>query len=810
MTRRATLANHKFNTAITLEEAVSAFSLPPSVSATGLMKIKPGPTSSTARRVATDHYWLIRQGTPSRTKEYGWILSFETVVDYGNVTLLHPSRKLDYLTKKFAAFVQLGVGQSTPPNPNHLQQFLQRLDHFIRWRLSIGLERNEDITRHHFDHFCDKLRHPETEFIPYSDRLRLWFEDIDSGKFSLEIIARRRERKIECNWDALAAELGTNRTFISQSKIFIDEFLSQLEARDSPMAGILLEDVRRARNKRHRKLFTIDKLAEGAAQDYLETWSFLYLYSTNSALSENKLEFNPFEKVSARKLGSQVGRETLKRTATLHPDDYMRLLKAACNFLFQYHDYITLGLSLLRQGDIDNKKKWRRAKHEEYLDSVRPDGAPKLRMGWDLGNFDQNSERRITLRYAAQMLMASAAIIIGCFSARRGGEVEAVKTGSVTKDDRGVYQLSVYIEKTLRDWAQVPVPNTVHDAVKIIEGLVAQSRSIANPVWLFGISTKKPGTFMGFGYTQAIQDFVEFVELEPPIGQDSWNIASHQIRRGFAVYYYHGNDWHELDPLSWMMWHYDSEMTRTYVTEALAGKIRRLSDELKARSAVARENMTGQQVKELLNIATLLASTKEIGGVFDEVRVEAYVERMLKLFRGTDIAIGKAAKKLYGDLDAIAAKASADVRILSRSNSDDAFEHALIRRLEIHAATHFLEPVPGGAAHCTARPGNDDDMSQAECLKMAGMEREAWADGTGSATPSNVDFAFSSEFVCLKCPLCAALKANQAVLDRKEETLRVAFEKAATPNAARSSKERYLQYRDELRARRAEQESFRR
>ncbi|MCQ1839064.1 hypothetical protein [Neorhizobium galegae] len=805
MARRPTLANHKFNKAITLEEAVSAFSLPPIVSATGLVKMKPEPTSSTARRVATDNYWLIRQGTPSRVQEHGWILSFETVVDYRNITLLHPSRKLDYLTKKFAAFVQLGVGQSTPPNPNHLQQLLQRFDHFIRWRLSVGLERNEEITRHHFDHFCDRLRHPETEFIPYSDRLRLWFDEIDSGKLSLETIVRRRQRLIECNWDALAAELGTNRASISRSKIFVDEFLTQLEARGGPLAEILLEDI-----TRDRKHPTIDKLAEGAVQDYLDTWNFLYLYSANGALNENKLEFNPFEKVSARKLGSQVGRETLKRTSTLHPDDYMRLLKAACNFLFQYHEYIALGLTLLREGDLDNRKKWRRATHEEYLDSVRPDGAPKLRMGWDMGNYYQNSESRVTLRYATQMLLASAAIIIGCFSARRGGEVEAVKTGSVTKDNRGVYQLSVYIEKTLRDWAQVPVPNTVHDAVKIIEGLVAQSRSIDNPVWLFGISLKKPGTFMGFGYTQAIQEFVEFVELGPPSGQDSWNIAAHQIRRGFAVYYYHGNDWHELDPLSWMMWHYDSEMTRTYVTEAIAGKIGRLSDELKARSAIARENMTDQQVKELLHIATLLASTKEIGGIFNEVRVEAYVERMLKLYRGTETAIGKAAKRLYGDLDAIAAKASADVRILSRSNSDDDFEHALIRRLEIHAATHFLEPVPGGAGHCTARPGNDDDLSQAECLKLAEMERAAWTDGTGNATPSNVDFAFSSEFVCLKCSLCAALKANQAVLDRKEETLRVAIGKAATPNAALSSKERYLQYRDELRARRAEQESFRR
>lgn len=168
----------------------------------------------------------------------------------------------------------------------------------------------------------------------------------------------------------------------------------------------------------------------------------------------------------------------------------------------------------------------------------------------------------------------------------------------------------------------------------------------------------------------------------------------------------------------------------------------------------------------------------------------------MQLYSGKDVAIGGHARGLYTQIQTIAELAKADVRIASRGNDPGPFMEAFSRRLKVYAATHFLEPVPGGVAHCAARRGNVEDLALAECLKISATMPEGLRPDAGKVV-DYVDFRFSGALPCLKCPLCVALKSNQRVLDQKLARLEDAVARAPSDAARADRNIAYLNFRDQ-------------
>lgn len=737
------------------------------------------------RSIHHDH-WLVELENPKKRRKTEFWLSFDTVIEFGGLRLNHPTLRPDYTFKKiiFISGLSRLFGLSFT-NKDTTLQVSRQFDWYVRWRLARGIARNEDVERKDFDAFSETLKSGDIlKLVPLYERLERMFGKLRRGELVLTdfIISGRSA----FNWPRLSEELGVPYITLSRSTPFqlaLFDGFAQFEDGQASAILIFLKPTLRDKGT--------EGYAEGGSRNLYRPWQVIHRISRAGALSTHRLNFDPFKKTSARSLIAQTASIPSERTATLLPEDYIRLLRAALEWAFRYHQYIEEAVTLLRR-QAPNARLVERLAYNDYLDSIRPEGAPKLYMGWVLNkNAAKRVAGRIAIGQALKLLLSAIALVIACFAARRSTELADLRVGCVERVRYG-YLLTVYIEKTHRDLQKFPVPLAVNAAVDIAErlGETVEGR----PEWLFEIP-RTNSLRVGFDPTENIREFVDFIELPPPKGMSQWDLASHVLRRGFAIYLYFGDEWSTLDDVTYALQHFDPNMSRIYLTEILPGEIHRLQDELKARRQIAHDSGT-QEFNAWKNATEArLSEMLELQKDFDEVRLEAYVHRMMSLHRGTDEVIGGLAERLYDDLETLVEQASADVRIVSRSNDPAVFETALIDRMKVFFADRSLEPVPGGVMHCGARRGNQEDLEQAVCLKDKRLAEITWGRRS-VGKPDYVDFAYSGALPCLHCTHGGAFKANQRKLNLKEERLKHAAAHAPTPAAAAVRNEAYLQFRD--------------
>lgn len=740
---------------------------------------------SSDRSIHHDH-WLIQIENPKKRRGTEFWLFFDTVVDFGGLRLNHPTLRPDYTFKKiiFIAGLSRLFGLRFT-NKDGTLQFSRQFDWYVRWRLARGIARNEDVKQEDFDAFNMTLASGDIlKLVPLYERLEQMFAKLRRGELALSdfIVSSRAA----FNWPRLSDELGVPYITLSRSAEFqLALFDGFAQFADGYASAILMFLKPTLRDK------GAEGYAAGGSRNLYRPWQLIHRISRAGALSTHRLTFDPFRKTSARSLVAQTASIPSERTLTLLPEDYIRLLRAALEWVFKYHQYIEEAVTLLRR-QHPNALLAERLACNDYLDSIRPEGAPKLYMGWVMNkNVAQRATGRIAVGQALKLLLSSTALVIACFAARRSTELADLRVDCVERLRNG-YFLTVYIEKTHRDLQKFPVPLAVKAAVDITErlGKTVEGR----PEWLFEIP-RTGSSRVAFDPTENIREFVEFINLPPPQGMSKWDLTSHVLRRGFAIYLYFGDEWSTLDVVTYALQHFDPHMSRIYLTEILPGEIHRLQDELNARRQIARSSAT-QEFNAWKNATEArLSEMLELQKDFDEVRLEAYVYRMMSLHRGTDEVIGGLAERLYDDLETLVEQASADVRIASRSNDPVVFETALIDRMKVFFADRSLEPVPGGVMHCGARRGNQDDLEQAVCLTDKRLAEITWGERS-VGKPDYVDFAYSGALPCLRCMHGGAFKANQRKLNQKEERLKHAADHAPTPAAAAVRGEAYLQFRD--------------
>lgn len=777
-------------------QEMARFILPSSVVATRTLRDSASKTGP--NRCIHDEHWLINIGKDTEIQKNTFWIYFDPVVAEGNVRLNAPQHRPDYAVKKVMILTGLsGTHGVSYQSSDHCQQMSRHFDWFVRWRLGLGKASNSSLTMGHFEEdYVARLKQGNVlAFVPLEARLDTLLEKLKSGEVEARDLLNADhsdpQRRSTLDWRALAGHLGVTSLPLSRSLEFKRILIDGLAQIDDDFARIIAQSIRPAQND------TPTEFAPQTVRHILRTWQTIYRLGTVGAVTWNTLSFDPFRKRSVRKYASEITTRVPTRTKTILPDDFLRLTRAATRWVVHNHEYIELAVTMLRQaGKIESAYQDRRAALQDIIDARRPEGSPLLYFGWAMpsrGKYATERER-ISVGYAAKLLMSASMLAIGCFSPRRGAEIGQLRVGCIEETPSGPL-LHAFIEKTFRGVRGVPVPLSVKYVVGVVERLDHRTTEDPESQWLFKV--KKSVGYIESKVSENIDEFVRFLALEPPHGASEWNLASHQLRRGHAIFFHYGNEWSDIDDVAYSLMHLDVGMTHIYLSEIVPGEISRLSDELTARSAVAKDNRPQEYLEWEKDTRERLQALVEFSQEFEEVRLEAYVYKAMQLYSGDDAAIGGYARTLYKQVETIADLAKRDARVASRGNDPGIFLDAFAQRLRKHAATHYLQPTPGGAAHCAARPQVKEDLDVAECLKKS-REVPAGISPEGPHRRDYVDHRFSGALPCLNCSLCLALKSNQRVLDRKEEALADAVKRAPTAGSRADRNRVYLEYRDRL------------
>lgn len=742
------------------------------------------PTSGWSRgekRSLLHNCWLIATADPlKKRKEVEHLVSFDTAVNAPRVHLSHPSLNGDRLTKKILTLTSLSIGPrgNGGLDATFVAQMGRRFDWVLRYRLAEGCGSFSDIA----EDFASDL----------SKRLTL------GGTLALVPIEERLDAMLKARTDAgpikidysFASELGVTAAALSRSPSFraalidadpslsfnANTFKDEDEDDDNDSAGGDGESWTWDDDDTKKRIIS-DKNGRRNLHAYLEILEFLYRLSERD-LDHDRMKRNPFEEMSMEAILDR-DRKMGGRTDTIFPEDMMRIMSAAADFLSNYGGYVLATLKDARPRDSIGT----RAIEMPRTRKLMPKGGFRILPVWNTGGGGREllPPRAILLDEAIRHLFASCAILLGGFVARRDIGVRSAHFGCLTEDEHGLLKMNIYIGKTDKDRVDIPVPSIIKTVVETLEGLSADTREATGKAWLFevAIDPMKPDRMVSSRFHQIMDQFLEFYRVEPPEGLDRWNIGIHMLRRGYGIWYYYGLIGGSPDALSLMFRHNDPNMTRIYFTMILPGEINRLKTELEVRLQSSVANRTQEDKSWIDSVYRRLSYLKDHQKAFDEPRCEMFVHKMLGLWQGTESVIGAGGKALFNDVKAIAERAMGSVRIGSRANDPSAVEAPLLERFIAYAKSHFLEPVIGTNMWCAADPNNEDHRADAECLTLKAKGKAPWKkDGLPETLIPDYDFACNR--ICVGCRFGAAFQDGQLALVHEVKQRRQAVPNAAT------------------------------
>lgn len=759
--------------------------LPDSVVATRASSGEPW-VSGDGRSVDHDGWLLCTTDGSIKKDDTLYSVAFDAIVDIGGVRLNSPGREHDLLTKKIMISNEIGHGTSGPKaGAGVIARRALYTDWFVRWRLSVGVDRNADLLPMHVGDYFGRLRSAVSisDLVPMIDRLKACSEEIAEGS-APSVDLGPKDGYID--WSDLASRLGIPVLAMARSRRFRAEVSDLLPVISSEKAAELRRILFDTQPPEERRL-GVEGIMDQAAAPLRGLWRL----TSMDLLPHDPFPFDPGPAHAATK--SRSRKKLPSRTPTIAPPDLLVLMSAAAKWVMDYADHVLLIWDMAQ-----TKGRYRPADERDALSlslqKAAPEGFPTIRMSKrDLENGP--SQRTVAgAAVAVRHLMTACAILVGSFGARRVHEITSLRTGCLEEREAGLLEMTVYIEKTLRTLDAVPVPAMMRRVVEVLEKLTETTRRETGKDWLFEVQRtyrSGPRPMMGFNLSTSLDAFAEVNGLR---GGSVVGLRAHQLRRGFAVAYYHGFEGATLDALSRFLRHDDPEMTRVYINEAMLGSVGKLREEIKSRRDAARASMTEADRGWATQAKRLMKEIEDRGRDFDDVRCEALVARMLRMWDGTDGPIGQGAARMYTDLDRMIREAEADMRLGSRANHPGAVREPLLERLHAYAAEHFLEPVPGRVAHCTCRPDHQEDLRTAECLRAKEGHR-----GTDIvpevATDRRPDMAFAGAYVCLSCSHCAAFADDMQALSKIDDRLADAVARGATENACTSAADRLASLR---------------
>ncbi|WP_036291793.1 hypothetical protein [Methylosinus sp. PW1] len=717
-------------------------------------------------------YWILRTADPAKVRDSDFKLDFRQPVSE-EMLLTDESRVNDLLTAKILV-IETMRGQYLRParTAKRTVKMVFTFAWIVRWRLALNVTEMSKLSPALFDDFCDRLASGGLpDLIDLESRLARLEKRYREGEYDWP--RYRDGSNILVDFGKIGRTLGVPFQILNATN---RKRIRNLAEGGGSLPETEIVDDANNDNEQNDKGTLI---AYERALEFFTVWDLLHLSSNIGLISHDQLEFNPFEKTSIDARARQVGR-TLNlqagegRTGTLESENWLRLLDGAARWVLDYSKPILDSCKLIAdcQSEIFSQKHERRSQKniftlvtkaltEDYTFNGR-----RLSPTWRRHNkaFDPDD---ITLEEALAHLITACLVLIGGFSARRHGELNSLQAGCVYKDQvSGAWILSSYIEKTIRDNAEIPVPAAVAVAVQILERLSESARLKDKTNWLTkvhrpSLSESELNTGQRIYIQTMLQftlnSFADIVGARTSSDGTLWKFKPHQLRRAFAIYYYHHNRYSNLDAISRFLRHFDPEMTRRYITETIPGAHMRMREIVEARSAKAQEN---ERISAEARDA--MRRMKEVAVEYEDVRQEYFVERNMQIYDNDESPIGRGAALLMDELEDLVAQARNNITIGSRMNcSPDRERTALLDLLRSRAPERYLEPHPGRHAHCACRPDVPEDTADAICLQMQ-------AKVTGAAD-TRANYAFSGPKECYDCKHCVAFAENVIVMKRKIE-----------------------------------------
>ena len=690
--------------------------------------------------------WTICTDDPKKKRNPEKNLDFSKVVDAEGVRLSDKSHLHDNLTLKIWLIETLRGQYLRTPSAKHMLSNFNGALWVLRWRNSLSIFNFNDITTPLFEDFCSRLQNGALGLIPFKERLASLCDLIQSGRMKWPIL--NSSNRIRTDATSIAEWLGLNADAAATNKHYIDsiksaasQFALELNLENST------DEIVYGEQNGDESTSNYGSIGISTVKRYLTFWRDLYRLSQLGVMPHDKINFDPFISISYEQRSINISRTDGKKTPTLGPLQWLKLLDTAARWVLDYSEPIlsictevaNLERKYAGQDDPMTRKYHTRSLVVELINKRFPpkEGRPTLLPIWyRAGGAQAAGMEGLALNEAVRFLIAACFILVGGLSARRIGELDSLQAGCVTPDPFGQPWLSSYIEKTIRDIDKIPIPAMVGVAVEILENLSASGRKRTGEPWLANID--RPNAEYGrynerVGYnlhwSPLINDFAKFSGLCETKSGIKWRYSGHQLRRAFAIYYYHGNRFSNLDALSRFLRHFDPEVTRHYIVEASGGRLGALKEQVAAYAKRAEEQKSqpknhrrheqknSQPVARFAqeSINSIKSRTKE----FEEVRREAENERILDVYDSVETPFGLGAVELYDDIDELVAKARMHFRLVrpEANCSPEDIRETLPQVLNEYVKTHYLEPVSGGFAHCRCRPKNAADLAKAACLK---------------------------------------------------------------------------------------------
>jgi integrase len=544
--------------------------------------------------------------------------------------------------------------------------------------------------------------------------------------------------------------------------------------------------------KQEKSIVQLESISFGTAKNHMRVWQLLYELSVAGSLSHDPLNFDPFIATSVQARAQSIGRVDDGRTNTIPPKQLLALVEGAAKWVLDFAEPImkicaeAATYKRDRNSNHNIRAMWRKKVAESIKHFFPEDvpGNPVITPRWQYSSKISRSDGCLSLEDALYYLATACLILIGMFSARRSRELESLRVGATTVDNNGEVWLSSYIEKTLRDVDSLPVPASVKVTVDVLEKLSKTARERTGTDWLMQIeSPNRQGnqrSCIAIQFRTAIKSFAKVANVPLMPDGSEWIFTPHQLRRAYAVYFYHGNRYGSLDALSRFFRHFDPEVTRRYIDDEVGGTLSRLREIMAARVKLCeeRENQArcwgtsearevAQEARRAIaEVKDAIKSVKSRQADFEAERQGSLVSRMLEIFDGLEAPIGRGAAQLYDDLEALITDARRNVRIGGRSNvPPDEERESLKRQLLKYAEDHYLEPIPGEHAHCRCQVSCKDDLAHANCYI-----------GNGNRP----DVARATILTCLDCAHFVGFSENKCVIDNVTAKKQEAAECAAT------------------------------
>jgi len=771
--------------------------LPAAVFAT--RKDESSPWKTGGKRNARHRYWKLDHGEGQRIR-------FQCFDMCPGSSLAN-----DEVTYRLYFIIALGSGLTSKSGPitvRSLTNKARQLFWFIQFRIGLGIKRNSDLIPDHLEIYIRLLARTTSDLLPLRERL---LDAVLKARAEGRFLPTKKRRGMPVpNWKALNALLGVNGRMLSHSRHFREELRAVADVFPPDTYFGTNKDAEAKRRRKQappratRKVedeFGEPRRAEKSISNGLQVIDHLWRLTQQGALSYDPLRFRPFKHGELKKIAAEVGRKG-QRTRTLDPQDLFSLCDRAVFWCFEcapvIEDALTMRLNFPEFFGTPDKRVAGLNILSRDLDPQCIPGMPKIWLGWreeeqaqgriptpesETTQYCINS--RISLTVAVQCLLVAAYILIAVFAARRVGEVDLLRTQCIREEEPGVFDLSIYIEKTMREFDWVPVPPMIRSVVRMLERLTEDTRGLTGADWLFefrkvGTMSENPGR-VGFDFNDHLPMFAAVNDLPMPKGRTNWNVASHELRRGFAIFFFYGFDGAEFSSLAWLLRHYDFRTTQIYITDILPGRILQLQDCIEARRRLARENMDDKESEELIKKLTRF-KTDLVARVddFADVGLGRATSVLLDLWMGK-LVVGKGVKRLQGKLNQMADEVEEITRIGARSNMPGASKITVMDAARKVAADLCVRPVPGLPLGCMARRGVPEDMAIARCL-IAKEEalRSEWVEALAEPNRDDVDYAFSSLLVCLKCDHCIANGEQIAPLQRRLGHLEEAAKRGGT------------------------------